>query len=322
MLIMTQTKKLTSTRKNITIEEYNLENVGNFICIGVQLMKDGNEVDKIKSSNQLSNKAFYSVLPISKASCAYGETRFPEHEMIIRPALKWRCEIWTSTQTSEKLVNSFERRVLRKIIEANRKGFQSRIRYIYKYEIFDHLKEILTRQSPSPKTRRQKKISEKKNQLVALIESRLLKVKADKNVGAPKEKVGKQRRVGPAAMRKCSRKCCKSTTRVSIVYSQCEENDETTLHFICSCPVSSDLRQNQNLLSLLTKFSFDAKIDEAELPSVIFCKLKKICRNNLAQNSDNQETSAYNQCLLPFQICMSSQGRKVALSKLEERKPL
>lgn len=45
---MTQTRKILTAWKNITIGEYNLEHLDNFIYLGVQLTQDENEVHEIK----------------------------------------------------------------------------------------------------------------------------------------------------------------------------------------------------------------------------------------------------------------------------------
>lgn len=42
--IMPLTRKMTATRRNVTIEGYNFENEDNFICLGVQLMKRRNQL--------------------------------------------------------------------------------------------------------------------------------------------------------------------------------------------------------------------------------------------------------------------------------------
>lgn len=49
---------MASTRQNITINEYNLDE------LSVQLTKNGNELDEIKRRIQFANRTSYSVLPI------------------------------------------------------------------------------------------------------------------------------------------------------------------------------------------------------------------------------------------------------------------
>lgn len=86
------------------IKEYNYYKiVDNFIYLGVQPTKDGNEVDETKRWIQLANEAIFSVQSILKASCIYKKAKFRVYKTIIRTVLCYRSESWTLTQTNEYL---------------------------------------------------------------------------------------------------------------------------------------------------------------------------------------------------------------------------
>lgn len=69
---------MTSNRQNATIDEHNLENVHNFIYV------DGNEFDKIKRRIQFTNRAFYMILLIIKASCIHREAKLRAYKTDIK----------------------------------------------------------------------------------------------------------------------------------------------------------------------------------------------------------------------------------------------
>lgn len=98
---------------NITIDENYVETIlDSFIYLCTQLTRNFRETKGIRRRIQLANKAVYSVLVILKeeyeASCLQINCK--------------TCETWTLTQTSEKMLNAFERTVLRKIIRVKHGG--------------------------------------------------------------------------------------------------------------------------------------------------------------------------------------------------------
>lgn len=85
--IISQTRRITSTRQNIMIDEYNLETVGNFMYFGVQPMKSRNEMNEIKCRIELSYKVFFSILPTLKVSYIHREAKLRAYKWIDRPGL-------------------------------------------------------------------------------------------------------------------------------------------------------------------------------------------------------------------------------------------
>ena len=62
------------------------------------------------------------------------------YKTIIRPVLCYGCEAWTLTQNSEHLLDTFERKVLRRIFGAVRERGEWRIRYnLELYQLYDEL---------------------------------------------------------------------------------------------------------------------------------------------------------------------------------------
>lgn len=118
--IMTQTRKQMTNNQTLTIGGYNLERVDKFTYLGSELTQDGQESNEIKRRIQLANKTYFSVLPIIKSRCIHRKTKLLIYKSMVRPVLCYGCETWTLTQASEKLLNAFERKVLRRILGAVR----------------------------------------------------------------------------------------------------------------------------------------------------------------------------------------------------------
>ena len=86
----------------------------------------------------IANRTYFSVLPIIKCKDVHRKSKLRVYKTIIRPVLYYGSETWTFTQASEKLVNAFERKVLRRILGPVKEGDRWRIRYNNElYSIFD-----------------------------------------------------------------------------------------------------------------------------------------------------------------------------------------
>lgn len=136
--IMTQTRRRTPRRQNSTIGEYKVENVEKFTYLGTILSTDANENDEIKGRLHTANRAYYSLLPIIKSRYIHRKTKIRIYKTIIRTIMCYGSETWMLTQTSEKMVNTFERKILRRILGPiqDRDGWRSRYNSEL-YSIFD-----------------------------------------------------------------------------------------------------------------------------------------------------------------------------------------
>lgn len=142
--IMTQTRHRTSRGQNTAIGESNIENVDKFTYLGTDLSKNANENEEIKRRLHIANRAYYSVLLIIKSRLIHRKTKIRIYKTIIRPVVCYGCEAWTLTQTSEKMMNVFERKILRRILGPIKDRDGWRIRYNKELYIIYDKPEIST----------------------------------------------------------------------------------------------------------------------------------------------------------------------------------
>jgi endonuclease/exonuclease/phosphatase family metal-dependent hydrolase/ribosomal protein S28E/S33 len=136
--VMTQTRRNTPIRQNLTVADYNFENVENFVYLGTNISKDGNETEEIKRRILLANKTYYWILPIIRNKDVHRNAKLRIYKSIIRPVLCYGSETWTLTQASEKMINACERKILRRILGPVRIEDVWRTRYnVELYTIFD-----------------------------------------------------------------------------------------------------------------------------------------------------------------------------------------
>lgn len=85
-----------------------------------------------------ANRIYYSVLPIIKCRDVHRLTKIRIYKTMIRTVLSYGCETWMLTKTSEKMINTFERKILRRILGPVLGQDGWRIRYNKElYEVFD-----------------------------------------------------------------------------------------------------------------------------------------------------------------------------------------
>ncbi|KAG8239415.1 hypothetical protein J437_LFUL012751 [Ladona fulva] len=117
-----KTKFLLQSRKhrvgngqNITIGNYNFEGVNNFTYLGSNVSSDDDETKEIRKRIDAANRAFYSLLPVFKSKNVYRETKIKFYKTLIRTFLTYGSEKWTKIAKSAELLDSLERRMLRRI---------------------------------------------------------------------------------------------------------------------------------------------------------------------------------------------------------------
>jgi hypothetical protein len=92
------------------------------------VMTSLNDIEtEIKSKIAVGNKCFYALGPILKRRSISQSIKIHLYKTIIRPAVTYRAETWTVTSKIEKILMTWERKILRKIYGPTKENGQWRI---------------------------------------------------------------------------------------------------------------------------------------------------------------------------------------------------
>jgi hypothetical protein len=99
-----------------------------------------NDIDiEIKSKLTARNKRYYALGPILKIRSISQSIKIHLYKTIIRPVVIYGAETWTMTNKNEKMLMTWERKILRKIYGPTKKNEQWRIKtnseLVTKYKI-------------------------------------------------------------------------------------------------------------------------------------------------------------------------------------------
>jgi hypothetical protein len=108
-------KKLPNTQQHITTEDQELEFVDNFVYLGTCITANNNETTEIQRRIKIANKTFFSILSILKCNAVHSRTKVRIYKTVIQPTLLYGSETLTLSQTAANTINSFERKILRRI---------------------------------------------------------------------------------------------------------------------------------------------------------------------------------------------------------------
>jgi sorting nexin-29 len=117
-------------RQNISFKDtYNFEVVNEFAYLGSTITKENEDHVEIKRRIATGNRTFFSLLPMLKSRNVHRKTKITLYKTIIRTVVTYGCEAWTMTAKSAEMLDTFERRVLRKILGPVNDGEAWRIRF-------------------------------------------------------------------------------------------------------------------------------------------------------------------------------------------------
>jgi hypothetical protein len=86
------------------------------------------EQTEIKSKVAVSNKCYYALGPILKRRSTSQSIKIRIYKTIIRPAVIYGAETWTLTSKTERMLMTWERKILRKIYGPTKENGQWRIK--------------------------------------------------------------------------------------------------------------------------------------------------------------------------------------------------
>ena len=116
------------TGEDIKIRNQTFEKVNQFKYLGSILNERNELMIEIKERISAGNRAYFSSQNILKNKNITRETKKTLYKTVIRPAVTYASETWTLTKTAENLLNTWERKVLRKIYGPTKDEFGWRIR--------------------------------------------------------------------------------------------------------------------------------------------------------------------------------------------------
>ena len=129
----TKTKYMINRQDGNKVKEIELmgkkyEKVESFKYLGA-VMTSLNDIEtEIKSKIAVGNKCYYALGPILKRRSISQSIKIHLYKTIQRPAVTYGAETWTLTSKIEKMLMTWERKILRKIYGPTKENGQWRIK--------------------------------------------------------------------------------------------------------------------------------------------------------------------------------------------------
>ena len=77
----------------------------------------------------MAYKAYFALLPSFRSGDVHKEAKMKIYRTVIRPVLCYGCEAWTITQKTVNVVDTFEKKILRRIVGPIQENGSWRLRY-------------------------------------------------------------------------------------------------------------------------------------------------------------------------------------------------
>ena len=129
-----KTKFMIATNKTIDmsplrIDNYTFETVKQFKYLGTIISSNNDIMIELKNRIYMANRCFYGLRSQLKSKLINIKTKTNLYKTLIRPVALYGCECWTLKKSEEKLLLTFERKILRKIFGAIKQNDVWRIAY-------------------------------------------------------------------------------------------------------------------------------------------------------------------------------------------------
>lgn len=120
---------------SIQIDNYTFETVNEFVYLGTMVTNDNNVSSEIKRRIVAANRYYFGLQKHMKSRHLTRRTKVLLYKTLIRPVLMYGSECWTISKGDEGALESFERKVLRRIYGPVCDNGEWRIRY--NQELYD-----------------------------------------------------------------------------------------------------------------------------------------------------------------------------------------
>lgn len=114
--------------QNLTVGEYNLEVTRDFTYLDSKLTWNGDEGAEIQRRIAVATRTYHSLLPVLRSKNVHKRTKLRIYKTMIRSVVTNGGETWTITTGGAEKLDSFERKILRRIYGPIRDGEEWRIR--------------------------------------------------------------------------------------------------------------------------------------------------------------------------------------------------
>jgi hypothetical protein len=109
------TRRKARKQQNLTVGDYNFEVVRSFKYLGSTINDENDISEEIKLRTTLGNRCCFALHKVLRSKSLSWNTKVTVYKTIIRPIVMYGCETWTLTEKHEKTLNTWERKILRKI---------------------------------------------------------------------------------------------------------------------------------------------------------------------------------------------------------------
>jgi hypothetical protein len=106
----------------LTIEDHKIEAVRRFKYLGKVINDSNDETEEIRARILAANEAYSSLQTIFRYKQIHRNNKIRLYKTLIKPVLCYGSVTWTLTQTAEQMLNTFERKILRRIFGPTQEG--------------------------------------------------------------------------------------------------------------------------------------------------------------------------------------------------------
>jgi hypothetical protein len=125
---------------HIEIDSYKSETVCSFTYLGSEVHCKNDITDEIKKRVLAANKCLHGLRKHLKSRLISRKTRIMMYKVLAKPVLSYATETWPLSRMDERLLSTFERRILRYIFGPVEENGTWRRRYSHDlYKLFNEL---------------------------------------------------------------------------------------------------------------------------------------------------------------------------------------
>lgn len=112
----------------LQVDDYTFEAVDSFTYLGAVITSENKVETDIVNRIKAANRSYRALYPLLRSKNLSRKLKLTLYKTIIKPVLMYGSEAWVMTETTEKRLNVWERKVLRKIFGPVKEGDLWRIR--------------------------------------------------------------------------------------------------------------------------------------------------------------------------------------------------
>ena len=129
-----KTKAMVQNRRlgkggTLTVEDHKIDVVRRFKFLGTVITDNNDETEEIRVKILGANKAYSSLQTLFLSKQIHRNNKIRLYKTLIKPILCYGSVTWTLTQTAEQMLNTFERKILRRIYGPTQEGGRWRPRW-------------------------------------------------------------------------------------------------------------------------------------------------------------------------------------------------